>query len=91
MLSDGHMHLRLPQSAKRKIRSFEYGHQPMSWRPLGDISFPYAQSLRIFDSLGHRPKEYMVGFEKILTKKYIKILGITTTIYVKRVRLLRHE
>ena len=37
--------------------------------------FPKRGPFEFFDSLGHLPEDYGVGFEKILTKKYLKNVG----------------
>ena len=57
--------------------------------------FPKGGPYEFFGSLGHMPEEYMVGFEKILNKKY---LNCGTTNYNNLcqtcgtlLRLLRHE
>ena len=37
--------------------------------------FPKRGPFEYFDSLGHMPEDYGVGFEKILKKKYLKNVG----------------
>ena len=37
--------------------------------------FPKGGPFKFFDSLGHMPDYYNVGFEKILNKKYLKNVG----------------
>ena len=37
--------------------------------------FPKRGPFEFFDSLGHRPEYYGVGFEKILRKQYLKNVG----------------
>ena len=39
------------------------------------FSFPKRGHYEFFDSLGNRPEDYGVGFEKILNKKYLMSFG----------------
>ena len=62
------------------------------------VDFPKRGQFEFFDSLGHMPEDYGVGFEKILKRKYLKnvsqlqqstsnVCGLYCTYYVMK----RHQ